>query len=691
MSNAWHSVFWSPSKHRWLVRIGAEGRAQRQITVPQDVASGPRAKKAAEEWAEKTINAAPVEDAAPKMLSELAPIAIKLWQDDDRIAPKTRADRISFVRNHILPEFGALPIESIDVPKVRGWIRNMRMRGDARPSIGNRLSALSTLLSDLHAEGHGPDNRSATAKAVRDELPTLKKRAPVSLDAESFETLLNAESVPFWFRLLSALAGLAGLEAGAAFGLEVRDVHSVEDVPIALHVRQSVAILGANGHASIAPTKNAHRGTNEKPRVIPIHPALAALITKWINIEREKWCCAKASKFDLLIPSAAGKPWRPKVADRLRWELRGLGVAVPEGLVFHRLRGCFATWLAAAGVPKDQRQRLMGHAGDVEAEHYEVAGELFETDFEAVTRIAVEVRDGRMVESLGSETYKSANVSCCAPCSRLGFGHRNDVDQQNDSIVSDVAIKKEVHNSLAAGVPKDQRQRLMGHAGDVEGEHYEVVGQLFESDFEAVQKIAVEVRGERRENLASNSFSGTFQEADRSFLRGSTGVQAHAQHEPRIGWECVQRGEKTRKGNSAVCPKLGSRHQKTASNDAKLSARVHRGSEAPLIPAVSFAVPCDDSAAQQVRETLSSLGAPGRNRTCDQRFRNARSLCLPGSGYSFSAADTCSNRLTSSGVATGSGSDFGSAVPNAVQESRDGLRWMLLGFDAAEAMLAGLE
>ncbi|MBK9263027.1 MAG: site-specific integrase [Polyangiaceae bacterium] len=394
--STWHSVFWSPSKHRWLIRLGAEGRTQRQITVPQSVAPGPRSRKQAEQWATEQLGGKSDAPAvvAPKTLAELAPIVLELWQNDERLAQKTKADRESFLRLHILPAFGELAVEAIDVPKVRDWVRAMRKRGDARSSIGNRLSTLATLLSDLHAERHAPDNRVATAKAVLDELPASKKHAPVSLDLAAFSMLLFAASVPFWFRMLCALAGLAGLEAGVALGLRVKDVVLEHGQPIALRICQAVQQLGTKGYASIGPTKNEHRGSEERPRILPVHPALAVLLTEWLRIERERWCCHVAQPDDLLVPSASGKAWRPKVAKRLRRELAGLGIAVPDGLVFHRLRGCFATWLAAASVPKDQRQRLMGHAGDVEAEHYEVAGQLFESDFEAVARIAVEVRNG---------------------------------------------------------------------------------------------------------------------------------------------------------------------------------------------------------------------------------------------------------------------------------------------------------
>src|SRR6185295_16196 len=42
-----------------------------------------------------------------------------------------------------------------------------------------------------------------------------------------------------------------------------------------------------------------------------------------------------------------------------------------EPLVFHHLRHSFSTWLAGAGVPKETRNRLMGHSrGDVGETHY---------------------------------------------------------------------------------------------------------------------------------------------------------------------------------------------------------------------------------------------------------------------------------------------------------------------------------
>ena len=585
----WHSVFWSPAKHRWLVRVGADGRAQRQITVPASVAPGPRSKKAAEVWATEHLAAneqAAEQPPAPKTLAELAPLVLPLWAADERLAPKTKSDRESHLRLHVLPAFGALPVDALDAPRVRAWVRMQRQRGDSPPAIRNRLSTLATLLSDLHAEGHVSDNRVATSKAVRDELPALMKRSPVALPPSALEQLVNDAEVPAWFALLSALAGLAGLEAGAALGLEVRDVRIVDGVPVALSVRQSVAMLGADGHASIGKTKNVHRGSDERPRIVPVHPALAVLIARWLEVEREIWTCTEARPHDLLVPSASGKPWRPKVAERLRKELLRIGVEVPKGLDFHGLRRCFLTWLAVAGVAKDVRQRLAGHAGDVEAEHYEQASQLFDADRESVARIAVRANDERY--RTNSSTSLARTFEDTRTRDRLDAGH--------------------------------------GSNG----------------------------RGPCETRQPSNNEG--------------------------IPHGCVQLG-------TLYCDGVGG---ETQHHDRRLEDQSRHLVTTAVPNAVPFAVRETMTSAQQTCETACDQGAPGKNRTCDQRFRNSQALCLIGPLTASGRAERSITRHKSNGTEHGSDTRIVGAVPDAVREGRDGLRWSTLTFDAADAMLEGL-
>jgi integrase len=577
-SSSWLSVFWSPSKHRWLVRVGGEGRAQRQITVPAEVAPGPRSKAAAEAWAKgqiedrdvKPANVSPT-PAPPKTLSELAPTILALWQADERLRPKTKVDRESHVRLHILLAFGMLPVEQITVPGARAWVRMMRQRGDSPSAIGNRLSTLSTLLAHLRAEGLAPAGANvAEDKAVRDELPAIEKRRPVALPPAVVSALLSSVDVSPWFAVLVGLAALAGLEAGAALGLEVRDVELRDGAPVALRVRQAVALCGPKGHASVQGTKNKHRGSEDTPRVVPVHPALAILLAAWLADGRERWTCSKGRPGDLLVPNPDGKPWRPKVAEKLRLELRRAGAEVPRGLKFHSLRASFATWLAAAGVAKDVRQRLMGHAGDVEAEHYEESAQLFEADRAAVAKIPVEVRRGISGDPLGRD--------------RAG---------------------------IWASDRGDVRARLAGETG------------------------AYSPREDVRDRVRAG--------------RGPDGAPAEGAGAP----------------------------------------RQVAGVTAP--GAVSNAVPTSPLTAQQERENPSELGTPGRNRTCDLRFRNSFAAVPTGRQRLVIVGESAAETAGSSGDAGGSGSLQEPAVPDAVRRAGDELRATVLPFEAAEATLAWLE
>ena len=106
--------------------------------------------------------------------------------------------------------------------------------------------------------------------------------------------------------------------------------------------------------------------------------------------------------------------------------------------------------------------------------------------------------------------------------------------------------------------------------------------------------------------------------------------------------------------------------------------------------AVPFAVPLPHGSAQQTHKTACDPSAPGKNRTCDQRFRNSLPLCLNTYLSAEHITEIGLSRHSSNGAECGSGPEIAPTVPPAVLEARDGLRWTTLGFDAAEAMLFGL-
>jgi integrase len=277
----------------------------------------------------------------------------------------------------------------VDLPAIRQWVRDMRDAGGSRSALSNRLSTLAVLLDDARAEGLSSiDGAVARHPAVRRELPDGPMRSPQTILTNAFATLLDALTTPLVWAVRYGLAGLAGLEDGAIAGLRISDLE-VENGIRVLAIRRSVAVRGPEGWASEAPTKNAHRGTEDAPRWVPVHRALGVLLDRWLD-EYVIWTGHAPRSSDWLLPQPNGRPWRPRSAEQLREHLEAAGITVPTDFGVHRLRGCFMSWLAAAGVAEDVRKRLAGHAGGVQEKHYLGRLALLPTDHGAVELIPVE-------------------------------------------------------------------------------------------------------------------------------------------------------------------------------------------------------------------------------------------------------------------------------------------------------------
>jgi integrase len=427
--------FWRATKERFVQKYREGDGPERQLVIPREVA--PRQTKAHERaaraWAEEHLRARetasaepPAPVVAPLTLADLAPKVLVLWMADERLAPATKADRETDVRVWILPRFGATPPAEIDSSEVRAWIRELRRQRSAMRTR-NILSTFATLLAGLMAEKLMPRRDNvALDPAVREELPALPKRRPSTIMTKAFETLLADDGLLDVWRLRYALAGLAGLEDGVIAGLQVGDINRARRT---LRIERAIAIRGPEGWASEKGPKNEHRC-----RTVPLHPALVALLDRWLAPSGgwEAWtgCGRRAAANDLLLPSADGRPWRPKSAKQVRRDLARVGIEAPDNFTFHRLRGCFLTWLAAQGVPLEVRRRLAGHAGaDVQAEHYLEQDALLDADRAAIASIPVTVPNPVPAVSRAAPERSENSVETAEPPSRLEletYGLRND-------------------------------------------------------------------------------------------------------------------------------------------------------------------------------------------------------------------------------------------------------------------------
>ncbi len=383
--------FWTKEKGPglWVQKYRDERGTLCKKRVPREVAptdSIPHGRAAAAWIAVWVTEQAATEMAAPT-LAELAVRMLPVWKRDRRLAAKTYEDREGHLRLHLLPVLGPLRPEEITIPVLRAWVREQREAGVSRSAANNRLSTLATLLDDAAAEDFTEkDGSVARHKAVRRELPEAVVSAPKTLAPSALESLLDAPTTPLVWAVRYGLAALAGFEDGVIAGLRMTDYDGRS-----LSVRRAVAQKGPKGWASVSKTKNPHRGSDEAPRRVPVHPALAVLLEAWFAEGFRVWTGRNPKPANFVLPQPDGRPWRPASAEKLRHHLKLADVAFPESLTLHDLRGAFLTWLAALGVSEEQRKRLAGHAGSVQAEHYLDADALLEADRRAVERIPVKV------------------------------------------------------------------------------------------------------------------------------------------------------------------------------------------------------------------------------------------------------------------------------------------------------------
>lgn len=352
----------------------ANPKARKQKLLPQDLRTEGQATAYARVHLDELTDArAPTRKTiAGPTVAQLAEKCIEYWKADDRKAWSTITDRASHMKKWIVPMLGTEPVQSLNVPRLRQFVRDVRVQVAAY-TCRNILSTLTIFLNDIVAEGWvAMDANPAEHQAVRKELPEQAPRAGRSqklrTSLECVQALLDCEEIPRIRRVLYAVTATSGLRAGELFGLRLRRVHLDADPP-RMGVEQAVQLKHREGHAREGKTKTAG-----SVRTLPLHPAAAAAIRGWLADGWENLVGRVPAPDDLVFPRDDGEPWRPKMATFFRADLKRIGASTHvdgRPLTFHGLRGLFAQTLRAEGVPYDDRAGLMGHTPKgVEQRHY---------------------------------------------------------------------------------------------------------------------------------------------------------------------------------------------------------------------------------------------------------------------------------------------------------------------------------
>jgi integrase len=378
------STFWRKDKKRWVLGYNSS-TGWKQKCLPVEIPKV--AKKDADTWAETWLAAKRGNAPSVGKLMQGAPplrdrfdlwIAMreKLTQHDDekeRLSPATVVDNRQQFKQRILPKFGAesVPAVASDFSGLRTWFRDLC--GEVSASRARNIySTLRTFFDDgIVEKWFFGENPLRNAVMVR-ELPPLPRegqRQVVIIPLEHLQELVDSPKVAFERRVRYICQGTTGERDGEMFGATWGDVTIEGAIPL-WTIRNARRIRRKKDEV-LGKLK-----TGTSYRALPLHPAALAALREWRDHADGVTLILgrKPRPTDPIFPTTQGKFQRPKTAERLRADLRMLGLpdtVKGKNLTMHASRRTFATYLRKAGIDRESRKRLMGHsAADVLAEHY---------------------------------------------------------------------------------------------------------------------------------------------------------------------------------------------------------------------------------------------------------------------------------------------------------------------------------
>jgi integrase len=286
--------------------------------------------KEQEQTALAELHAQDPEQAGARYLAHLAAIVRRR---------STLGDYESYLRVHLVPFFGDLPLDKVARSHVEGLIAEKITDGRAPKSVRNYVGLLHGVFVYAERQGWRAGNpcKAVELPAAPDEDGEIR-----FLDDAELEALLRAtpaDGLGPLDRVLYLAAAMTGLRQGELLALRWRDV---DWSAARIRVRQSYVRGEFGGPKS-----------KRSSRSVPLAMRLATELER--HFRRPSGRATTTSSSDIPVQHAA----RPLgSAEALQAQPRA---RVCEGVRFHDLRHTFGTRMAAAGTPLRTLQEWMGH------------------------------------------------------------------------------------------------------------------------------------------------------------------------------------------------------------------------------------------------------------------------------------------------------------------------------------------
>lgn len=277
---------------------------------------------------------------------------------------KTVEDYRTFMRLHISPIFGILPIDAVTPDTISRWVRSQQDKNASSKSIANRHGFMSAMFQSA------VKNRLITVNPCDDtRIPAQESMTEnVFLSWDEFQELYRF--IPEHYKPLILLLATTGLRWGEATALRPGDV---DLKALTLRVSRAWKHSSAKGWY-IGPPKTARaKRTVSFPQSLAdaIRPLMggeylflnpAGKPVRQSNFWNEVWFPARRLANGLPardVTRGAGEEYAPRTGGV--WDMEPSTNPIGKYPRIHDIRHAHAGWLVARGIPMITIQRRLGH------------------------------------------------------------------------------------------------------------------------------------------------------------------------------------------------------------------------------------------------------------------------------------------------------------------------------------------
>lgn len=336
---------------RYRVRVGDPANPARRLSVGTFRTKGEAEVALGRALAAQEQGAWVAPDRGRITLAEYAPgwLATRLTSRGEPLRPRVRELYEGYLRLHILPTLGAVPLGRLTTAVVRGWHAQILNDGVGPSTVAKCYRLLRAILNTAIEDRHIIAN-PCTIKGAGVE-PADERPIPTVDEVGAL-----ASAVKPRFRALVLLAAFCGLRKGELFALRRRDVDLLHGTVTVVFQRQQ----SRTGEHLVGPPK-----TDAGRRTL----ALPAVLIPELEVHLARW--APRAPDDYFFVGAKGGPLRPGVLQK-EWATARRAVG-REDVHFHDLRHLAGTVAATTGAGTKELMRRLGHATSQAALRYQHA------------------------------------------------------------------------------------------------------------------------------------------------------------------------------------------------------------------------------------------------------------------------------------------------------------------------------